>query len=86
MSKFDKIKNLLNIAVPIAGAVLPEPAGTILSEVTGILNGHPNAPASRASAEALAKLATDNDQQTELIIEMATEIRAMKLEIAELKK
>lgn len=82
MSKFDKFKQIFDIAAPIAGEFLPGAAGSALSDVSGILNGRSASP---ASTEAITKLAADNDDQTKAILSMFEAFKAQKAEIEDLK-
>jgi hypothetical protein len=77
MSKFDKFKEILNIGSAVAKPFVPGAAGTALSAVTAALNAHPERP-SDASADAIKKLAADNDEQTAAIL--ALHERVKKLE------
>jgi hypothetical protein len=54
MSKFDKIKQILKIATPIAGAFIPGAAGSILDAVTKSINDDGD-PQNVEGLKALAK-------------------------------
>lgn len=82
MSKFDKFKQIFDIAAPIAGAAIP--GLSVLNKVNAALNGH-TSPASPASSDALKALAEDNDEQTKAIISMFEYCKKLEARIAELE-
>lgn len=85
MSKFDKFKEILGVALPIAGGLIP--GASALTKVSDILTErHGNGLADAAAVPAIQELAKVNDRQDEMIFTMAQEIAAVKLQIAELKK
>jgi hypothetical protein len=67
MGKFDKFKDILKIATPIAKPFVPGAAGTILDQVNGILNDpkQPNEDAVKALA---ARVDEYNNEQDKAIL------------------
>lgn len=84
MSKFDKFKDILNMASPIAGAFLPGAAGSILSQVTGAINAHDQRP-SPGSEAALRTIAADNDEQTKAILALMEYAKSLEARIVALE-
>ena len=83
--KFDKFKEIFNVAAPIAGAFLPGGANSALAGVTAALNNHPTATASPASTEALKALAADNDEQTKAIVATFEYVKKLEARIVTLE-
>lgn len=82
MSKFDKFKDILNMASPIAG--LSGAAGSILSQVTGAINAHDQRP-SPGSEAALRTIAADNDEQTKAILALMEYAKSLEARIVALE-
>ena len=71
----DKFREIFAIAAPIAKPFVPGAAGSVLDAINKGLN---NGGASNASAEALRKLAADNDEQTQAIIALHERVKALE--------
>ena len=73
--KFDKFKEIFNIASTVAKPFVPGGANSVLDAVNNGLNkGNP----SPASADAIKKLAQDNDEQTQAILALHERVKALE--------
>lgn len=76
MSKFDKFREILDIAGPMAKPFLPGGAGTVLDAVTKGLDSHASPP-SGASSDAIKQLAKRLDDDDARLNEQEQAILAL---------
>lgn len=72
-----KLKDIFSIGSAIAKPFVPGVAGSVLDAVTQGMASHADPP-SGASAEAIKKLAADNDEQTAAILALNERLKILE--------